>query len=56
MRAASVAGPIAERSRDEIEKLGLGSQDQRAVWLSEMTKIFPNVAAGQTLAAIHLPN
>ena len=45
---------IAERSRDEIEKLGLGSEDQRAAWLREMTRIFPDVAAGQTLAGIHL--
>lgn len=47
---------LAESSRDEIEKLGFGSEEQRAAWLSEMTRIFPNIAAGQTLAAIHLSN
>lgn len=46
---------IAERSRDEIEKLGAGSEDQRAAWLREMTRIFADVGAGQTLAGIHLP-
>ena len=50
------AKAIAERSRDEIEKLGLGGEEQRAEWLREMTKIFPDVAAGQTLAGIHLAN
>jgi hypothetical protein len=47
---------IAERSSDEIEKLGLGSDEQRAAWLREMTKIFPDVSAGQTLTGIHLAN
>lgn len=45
---------IAERSRDEIEKLGLGSEEQRSTWLREMSKIFPDVSAGQTLTGVHL--
>lgn len=45
---------IAERSRDEMEKLGAGSEEQRAAWLREMIRIFPDVAAGQTLTGIHL--
>lgn len=47
---------IAERSQGEIEKLGFGTEDQRAAWLREMSKIFPDVAAGQVLAGFHLPN
>lgn len=47
---------IAGRSRDEMEKLGAGSDEQRAAWLREMTRIFPDVAAGQTLTGIHLAN
>lgn len=47
---------IAERSRDEIEKLGLGSEEQRLAWLREMSAIFPNVAAGQLLTGIHFAN
>ncbi len=45
---------IAERSRDEIVKLGLGSQEQRITWLREMAAIFPDVDAGQTLSGLHL--
>ena len=47
---------IAESSRDEMEKLGAGSEEQRAAWLREMIRIFPDVKAGQTLAGIHLTN
>lgn len=47
---------IAERSGVEIEKLGFGTEDQRAAWLREMSKIFPDVAAGQRLAGLHLAN
>jgi len=45
---------IAERSRDEIEKLKLGSDEQLAEWQRQMSKIFPDVAAGQTLTGVHL--
>lgn len=45
---------IAERSRDEIEKLKLGSEEQLAEWLLQMKKIFPDVTAGQTLTGVHL--
>lgn len=46
---------IAERSRDEIARLGLGSESQRSHWLREMTRLFPDVSPGQTIAGIHLP-
>jgi hypothetical protein len=46
---------IAERSRDEITRLGLGSESQRSRWLSEMTRLFPDVRPGQTIAGIHVP-
>lgn len=45
---------IAERSRDEIAKLKLGSDEQLAEWLRQMIKIFPDVTAGQTLTGVHL--
>ena len=45
---------IAERSRDEIEKLKLGSEEQLAEWQRQMARIFPDVAAGQTLTGVHL--
>jgi hypothetical protein len=46
---------IAERSGDEIARLGLGSAAQRGRWLREMTRLFPDVRPGQTIAGIHLP-
>lgn len=52
--ARKLAGrAIAERTRDEMEKLGAGSDEQRAAWLREMIRIFPDVTAGQTLAGLH---
>jgi len=47
---------IAERSLEEIEKLGFGTAEQRASWLREMLRIFPDVSAGQTLTGLHLAN
>ena len=46
---------IAERSRQEIEALGLGSPAQRAVWAEAMRALFPNVAEGDSLTGEHLP-
>lgn len=46
---------IAERSRDEIARLGFGSETQRNRWLREMMRLFPDVRPGQTIAGIHLP-
>ena len=55
--ARKLAGhAIAERTRDEMEKLAAGSDEQRAAWLRELIRIFPDVIAGQTLTGIHKPN
>ncbi len=53
--ARKLAGrAIAERTREEMEKLGAGSEEQRAAWLREMIRIFPDVSAGHALTGIHL--
>ncbi len=46
---------IAEASRDEIARLGFGTEAQRARWHEQMVKLFPNVTKGQRLAGVHLP-
>ena len=46
---------IAEASRDEISKLGLGSEAQRAAWLAGMTRLFPDVAEGDHITGIFRP-
>lgn len=46
---------IAERSVEEIARLGFGSPGQRAAWSAAMQGLFPDVAPGDTLAGEHLP-
>lgn len=46
---------IAERSSDEIEKLGRGTDEQRARWGDAMKRIFPNVAKGDRITGVHTP-
>jgi hypothetical protein len=46
---------IAEASVEEIEKLGLGTGPQRAVWLAKMSAIFPDVKEGSHLSGAYLP-
>jgi hypothetical protein len=46
---------IAKRSKDEIAKLGLGTEQQRVQWYEEMKRIFPDVKAGDALAGLHQP-
>lgn len=46
---------IAERSNEEIARLGYGSPAQRAAWAAAMLQLFPDVDAGDTLAGEHLP-
>jgi hypothetical protein len=46
---------IAERSSDEIEKLGRGTAEQRARWGEAMKRIFPNVAKGDRITGVHTP-
>jgi hypothetical protein len=53
-RALSGAA-IAERSDEEIARLGFGSAGQRAAWSAAMRQLFPDVAEGDTLAGEHVP-
>ena len=46
---------IAERSRDEMARLGVGSEAQRERWMAAMTRLFPDVDAGRRLLGINLP-
>ncbi|HYF61042.1 MAG TPA: chalcone isomerase family protein [Burkholderiaceae bacterium] len=46
---------IAERSVQEIERLGFGDPSRRARWLGEMKRLFPDVARGDRIAGIHEP-
>ncbi|MBK8064830.1 MAG: chalcone isomerase family protein [Betaproteobacteria bacterium] len=46
---------IADRSVEEITRLGLGSPAQRAQWGAAMRRLFPDVVDGTTLAGVHLP-
>ena len=45
---------IAERSVDEITKLGLGSAADRARWGELMTRVFPNVKSGDRLTGVNV--
>lgn len=53
-RALSGAA-IAERSQEEIARLGFGTPEQRSRWLDAMRRLFPDVSEGDTLAGEHLP-
>jgi len=46
---------IAERSIDEIAKLGFGSPDDRRRWGDAMAGIFPDVAKGDRLTGLYTP-
>jgi hypothetical protein len=46
---------IAQASRDEIERLGFGSEAERARWHEQMRKLFPDVEKGRKLAGVNLP-
>jgi hypothetical protein len=46
---------IAERSVEEIAKLGFGSPAQLAAWGEAMRALFPDVGEGDTLTGVHLP-
>jgi hypothetical protein len=46
---------IAKASRDEIERLGFGTETQRARWLEQMRRIFPDVERGRRIVGVHLP-
>jgi hypothetical protein len=46
---------IAERSAQEMERLGFGDAPQRTRWLEAMKRIFPDVARGDRLTGVHEP-
>ena len=48
-------GAIADRSVEEIAKLGYGSAEQRERWREAMRRIFPSVSKGDRLTGLHLP-
>ena len=47
---------IAQVSIEEIERLGFGSGDDRARWLTAMRNLFPDVAEGRELAGLNVPD
>jgi len=51
-----VGTKIAERSVEEIAKLGYGTAEQRAHWGERMRRIFPDVAAGDRVTGVNLPH
>ncbi len=46
---------IAEATRDEIERLGMGTAAQVQRWKAAMREIFPDVRPGQRIAGVNLP-
>jgi len=46
---------IAERSAEEIARLGFGTPARRAAWLDAMRRLFPDVVEGDALAGEHRP-
>ncbi len=50
-----VGAKIADRSVQEIAKLGYGTSDQRAHWGAQMKAIFPDVVDGDRIVGLNLP-
>jgi hypothetical protein len=46
---------IAERSAEEMTRLGYGTPHQRERWAQQMRRIFPDVDAGDCLIGVNLP-
>jgi Chalcone isomerase-like len=54
--ARSLKGPlIAERSLKEMRRVGEVNEADGQRWLAEMTRLFPDVAAGDRLTGVHRP-
>jgi hypothetical protein len=54
--ARSLVGKlIAERSLEEMKRVGGISEEQGQRWLSSMTQIFPDVSKGSRLTGVHRP-
>ncbi|MFZ6815954.1 chalcone isomerase family protein [Undibacterium sp. Rencai35W] len=50
-----IGAKIAEASIEEIQKLKLGSEEQRKIWLTQMKTLFPDVKEGNHITGIFLP-
>ena len=48
-------GDIAQRSIDEMRRIGNLSETQARNWLQAMQRVFPDVASGDRLTGVHLP-
>ena len=54
--ARSLVGKlIAERSLDEMKRVGGFSEEQGQRWLAAMTQVFPDVSKGSRLTGVHRP-
>jgi hypothetical protein len=54
--ARSLSGAaIAERSAEEIERLGLGDAEARQAWHRRMQQLFPDVSDGDRILGLHRP-
>lgn len=47
---------IAERSAEEMTRLGYGTPHQRERWAQQMKRIFPDVDEGDCLIGVNLPH
>lgn len=47
---------IAESSREQIEKQGLGNPQTLDNWQKQLTDLFPNIQEDDTLSALYVPN
>ena len=47
---------IAERSAEEMTRLGYGTPHQRGRWTQQMRRIFPDVNDGDCLIGVNLPH
>lgn len=46
---------IAKKSREEMEKMQVGSDAQLKAWEKTLTSLFPDIRAGETLGAFYTP-
>jgi hypothetical protein len=46
---------IAAASRDEMQRMGLGTAEQQARWLARMETLFPDVDKGRRIAGVNQP-
>lgn len=46
---------IAQTSRDEMARLGFGTEEKRRRWFEAMLRVFPDVERGRRIAGVNLP-